>query len=119
MELVKRLRLGKLAGGLEIKGQVKLQDGTEASLSPLGAAMVGHHDRCVEVIEDALRAAGAEPVPDGWTALRIEGGGVIFERADGHLTRIKPTELFLAGIPRQYDLGLLAEGCELGGETLG
>lgn len=57
MELAMRLRLGKLAGGMEIKGAVSLQDPDERSrdVSPLEAAMLGCHEECVEL----LRAHGA------------------------------------------------------------
>ena len=46
MELDKRLRLGKLAGGLEIKG--KAFDG--CMVSPMEASMMGGHMDCVKVL---------------------------------------------------------------------
>lgn len=46
MELDKRLRLGKLAGGLDIKGESR----TGRMVLPMHAAISGGHMECVEVL---------------------------------------------------------------------
>lgn len=51
LELAKRLRLGRLAGGLERKGVVK----GGAIVGPLEAARLAGHDECEQLLEDALR----------------------------------------------------------------
>lgn len=51
MELFKRLRLGKLAGGLGIQGVTALGDGSSRQVLPLEAARLGGHDECVKVLE--------------------------------------------------------------------
>ena len=50
LELGKRLRLGKLAGGLERKGRVS----SGQVVTPLLAAMLGGHQECMKVIEQTL-----------------------------------------------------------------
>lgn len=47
MELEKRLRFGKLAGGLELKGIV---DGV-GELTPLEVALLRGHERCAAILE--------------------------------------------------------------------
>lgn len=72
MELAKRLRLGKLAGGLEIKGAVVEKDGTKRMVLPLDAARLGAHDECVEVLKETLaeaegtKALSAQPWRECW-----------------------------------------------------
>ena len=54
MELARRLRLGKLAGGLDIKGTVTLEDGSSSQMLPVEAARLGGHDECVRLLEEAM-----------------------------------------------------------------
>lgn len=49
MELAKRLRLGALAGGLELKGE--MEDGR--AVGPLEAAVLGGHEECKRLLEEA------------------------------------------------------------------
>ena len=53
MELARRLRLGKLAGGLGIKGTMTLDDGGSKQVPPLDAARLGGHDECVKLLQEA------------------------------------------------------------------
>jgi len=50
LELQKRLVLGKLAGGLDILGEV---DGE--MMSPLDAARAGGHGECIKVMDDTCQ----------------------------------------------------------------
>ena len=50
MELARRLRLGKLAGGMNAQGTVKLYDGTFKIMSAVDAARLHGHDECVELL---------------------------------------------------------------------
>lgn len=50
LELAKRLRLGKLAGGINAQGTVKLDDGTFKIVSAVDAARLHRHDECVELL---------------------------------------------------------------------
>lgn len=60
MELEKRLRLGKLAGGLHMKGEVTADDtSTTTRVTPLEAARLGGHEDCVKVLEAASTAVPA------------------------------------------------------------
>lgn len=56
LELGKRLRLGKLSGGLEMKGLV--QGGQ--LVSPLQAAMMGGHRACVKILQEHGALLGDE-----------------------------------------------------------
>ena len=53
MELARRLRLGKLAGGLDITGAAHGADGGTAMATPIEAAKLGGHDECVKLLEEA------------------------------------------------------------------
>ena len=53
MELGRRLRLGKLAGGLRTKGDVEDGAGMTKRVDPLEAARLGGHDDCVKLLETA------------------------------------------------------------------
>lgn len=55
LELGKRLMLGKLAGGLAIKGVVRRPDGEEVEVGPMEAARLGGHDDCVKVLEEVVK----------------------------------------------------------------
>jgi len=50
LELQRRLVLGKLAGGLDILGEVG-----GVMMTPLEAAIVGGHRDCILVLEDTIR----------------------------------------------------------------
>lgn len=63
MELAKRLRLGKLAGGLEIKGTIDVVSGGHESVQvvdAITAARLRGHDDCVKVLEQAMGGAGGK-----------------------------------------------------------
>lgn len=63
LELAKRLRLGKLAGGLQARGQLQ-KDGP--IMSALDAARLGGHDRCVELlVEDPGQKSEDEDDQEG------------------------------------------------------
>ena len=51
LELEKRLRLGRLAGGLRIKGSITQADGISRMVRPLAAARLGGHDECVQILK--------------------------------------------------------------------
>lgn len=51
LELAKRLRLGKLAGGLERKGVLLSETGQALTVTPLEVARLGGHTQCVELLE--------------------------------------------------------------------
>ena len=54
LELGKRLRLGRLAGALGMRGAIPAQSGGSAVVGILGAARLGGHSQC----ERVLLAAG-------------------------------------------------------------
>lgn len=54
MELAKRLRLGRLAGGLGMRLEVKGPNMSPQLATPLEAARLGGHDECVRVLEEAM-----------------------------------------------------------------
>lgn len=51
MELAKRFRLGKLAGGLQKRGRLALPHGKVLLATPLEAARMGGHTDCVAALE--------------------------------------------------------------------
>lgn len=50
MELARRLRLGKLAGALQSKGEVGVAD---RQVSALEAAIIGGHAECAALLQEA------------------------------------------------------------------
>ena len=50
LELQRRLVLGKLAGGLDILGEVDA-----VMMTPLDAARAGGHEECIKVIDDTCQ----------------------------------------------------------------
>ena len=50
LELSRRLRLGRLAGGLHMKGEVEDGAGISRRVSPLEAAKLGGHDKCIKIL---------------------------------------------------------------------
>lgn len=52
MELAKRLRLGKLAGGMDLKREKECRDGKVDLVDARGAAKLGGHDECVKILDE-------------------------------------------------------------------
>lgn len=86
LELDKRLRLGKLAGGMKIKGKASLG----RAVSPMDAAMMGGHIECVKV----LVSHGAKPRLAS-VIVGMEGQGVLMQqqRAEMDALRARVAEL--------------------------